>query len=308
MALDPILERVRSVELELHSFCPKRCAFCVNSFLDRDRRTQYLPDEIINDLIRDLVQIPNIRRMAFHRYNEPFINKMEAVKINSIIDKLKRHTNLIEYWAATNLVFLSERNNYLRDCDLNFVTARRYDPEDPGLTEIFSLVKIDSLYRESETETILFLADGKIVFFEDVTERYSGDLYDRGGSLPHLSTKPRIAPCNRTTINIGIDFNGNVMPCPNMQSQVPSHAGHILGNLHEASLISILKGGAAQAFFEATAAQHLPQACLRCQSKNILRRFPTRPPWCTCGRSKNAPYCDGSHKGTEFRPWFDPGE
>jgi CDGSH-type Zn-finger protein len=24
--------------------------------------------------------------------------------------------------------------------------------------------------------------------------------------------------------------------------------------------------------------------------------------WCACGRSKNQPFCDGSHKGTEFVP------
>lgn len=24
--------------------------------------------------------------------------------------------------------------------------------------------------------------------------------------------------------------------------------------------------------------------------------------WCSCGRSKNQPYCDGSHQGTEFQP------
>jgi len=24
--------------------------------------------------------------------------------------------------------------------------------------------------------------------------------------------------------------------------------------------------------------------------------------WCACGRSKNQPWCDGSHKGTEFAP------
>ena len=23
--------------------------------------------------------------------------------------------------------------------------------------------------------------------------------------------------------------------------------------------------------------------------------------WCACGRSKTQPFCDGSHKGTEFR-------
>ena len=24
--------------------------------------------------------------------------------------------------------------------------------------------------------------------------------------------------------------------------------------------------------------------------------------WCACGRSKNQPFCDGSHRGTDFTP------
>tara|TARA_Y100000741_G_scaffold50980_1_gene34937 strand:+ start:218 stop:454 length:237 start_codon:yes stop_codon:yes gene_type:complete len=25
--------------------------------------------------------------------------------------------------------------------------------------------------------------------------------------------------------------------------------------------------------------------------------------WCACGNSKNQPFCDGSHKSTEFKPF-----
>ena len=42
---------------------------------------------------------------------------------------------------------------------------------------------------------------------------------------------------------------------------------------------------------------------------NIPQRSPIvqeMPPgtywWCTCGSSKNQPFCDGSHKGTGFAP------
>ena len=25
--------------------------------------------------------------------------------------------------------------------------------------------------------------------------------------------------------------------------------------------------------------------------------------WCACGRSKTQPFCDGSHSGTDIKPW-----
>ena len=30
--------------------------------------------------------------------------------------------------------------------------------------------------------------------------------------------------------------------------------------------------------------------------------------WCACGQSDNQPYCDGSHKGTEFKPVIEQVE
>ena len=31
--------------------------------------------------------------------------------------------------------------------------------------------------------------------------------------------------------------------------------------------------------------------------------------WCTCGRSQKQPFCDGSHKGSEFSPQaYTPGQ
>lgn len=34
----------------------------------------------------------------------------------------------------------------------------------------------------------------------------------------------------------------------------------------------------------------------------VLSVTPGRYAWCACGRSKNQPYCDGSHRGTGFVP------
>jgi len=34
----------------------------------------------------------------------------------------------------------------------------------------------------------------------------------------------------------------------------------------------------------------------------ILQTEPKTYAWCACGRSKKQPFCDGSHKGSEFKP------
>ncbi|GMT49634.1 MAG: hypothetical protein IEMM0008_1173 [bacterium] len=34
----------------------------------------------------------------------------------------------------------------------------------------------------------------------------------------------------------------------------------------------------------------------------VIEEEPREIHWCSCGRSSNQPYCDGSHQGTDFQP------
>lgn len=38
------------------------------------------------------------------------------------------------------------------------------------------------------------------------------------------------------------------------------------------------------------------------KSPYVLENDPGNFFWCSCGKSSKQPYCDGSHKGSEFRP------
>jgi len=38
------------------------------------------------------------------------------------------------------------------------------------------------------------------------------------------------------------------------------------------------------------------------KSPYMLEVEPGKYAWCACGKSENQPYCDGSHRGTDFSP------
>jgi CDGSH-type Zn-finger protein len=38
------------------------------------------------------------------------------------------------------------------------------------------------------------------------------------------------------------------------------------------------------------------------KSPYVVEEEPGKKFWCSCGRSSNQPYCDGSHKGSDFTP------
>lgn len=46
----------------------------------------------------------------------------------------------------------------------------------------------------------------------------------------------------------------------------------------------------------------MPEPQIADRKPAVLELDPGTYWWCACGRSKNQPWCDGSHKGTEFSP------
>lgn len=46
----------------------------------------------------------------------------------------------------------------------------------------------------------------------------------------------------------------------------------------------------------------MPDPHIAAKHPAVLELEPGTYWWCACGLSKNQPWCDGSHKGTEFSP------
>lgn len=46
----------------------------------------------------------------------------------------------------------------------------------------------------------------------------------------------------------------------------------------------------------------MEQPVIAAKQPVVLSLEPGTYYWCRCGRSKNQPFCDGAHQGTEFTP------
>ncbi|GMR00639.1 MAG: hypothetical protein BMS9Abin18_1509 [Zetaproteobacteria bacterium] len=53
----------------------------------------------------------------------------------------------------------------------------------------------------------------------------------------------------------------------------------------------------------------MSQPTIAAKEPKVIELEPGTYYWCACGRSKNQPFCDGSHEGTDFEPVaFDVAE
>jgi CDGSH-type Zn-finger protein len=46
----------------------------------------------------------------------------------------------------------------------------------------------------------------------------------------------------------------------------------------------------------------MPEPTIAAKQNVVLELEPATYWWCACGRSAKQPFCDSSHKGSEFRP------
>src|SRR5262249_15528341 len=55
----------------------------------------------------------------------------------------------------------------------------------------------------------------------------------RGGSVPIAIASVRTSPCLSPFYHVYIDYNGSVMPCCNLRSDVPAHQNAVVANLRD---------------------------------------------------------------------------
>ena len=72
---------VKLVEIEIFSYCNRRCWFCPNASIDRRSENIYMESELYESILRDLGQIDYSGTVSFGRYNEPLADQVVVERI-----------------------------------------------------------------------------------------------------------------------------------------------------------------------------------------------------------------------------------
>lgn len=243
---------VNYVEFEPHAFCNRLCHFCPNSSIDRRSNKQVLSPDVHAKVLADLREIDYAGTVAYARYSEP----MAREEIFSLIEDARRHLPAAYLKIISNGDYLTrEKVERLRAAGLDFLAVSIYLPastpwsRESATEEIRTLanrVKIDCQITKI-TETSIF-ADFDIDGLKMNARCHDFGLgkqgFDRGKAVDWMIDPGfvRNDPCSFVFRNFTMGYNGAVMPCCNLRSDVPEQASFVLGNVAEANIFDIYAG------------------------------------------------------------------
>lgn len=226
------------MEIELFSFCNRTCSFCPNHYVDRISENKILPIHLFEKVIDELVSYNYSNYISLSRYCEP-------LAFRDILDPRIEHIRK----KLPNVTIVANTNGDYdyEGVDIDELTVMDYD---------FKLdkEKLGNVMRSTKPYLVRNMRLGKINY--------------RGGALKVHKKFERDFPCYEPVHFIGIDFNGSVMPCCNLRSDVSLHENYILGNIENNTLLEIYNKQHSKDFRHKVGNLDFPEVCVRCTKKS----------------------------------------
>ena len=226
------------VEIEIFSYCNRKCWFCPNSTIDRNSNNMYLKEELYIKVLNELKKFASIGFITYSRYNEPLSDKI-------ILKRIEQARKILpNVWLTfnTNGDYLTkEYLDELAFAGLNHIQIQCYlsqnetfDVENIIKPRMINFMrKLDLGFEESVNNERLYELK---INYDKMDVRYQCRNffeygYNRGDTVKNIKPYNRVEPCYTPSTSIYIDYNGNVMPCCNFRSDIKKHEKFIMGNI-----------------------------------------------------------------------------
>lgn len=247
---DILKKNLYLIEIEIASFCNRKCWFCPNYTIDRHSSNIEMEEELYLKIIDNLKDINYSNKLSFHRFNEPLASR------ELIMKRIKQARNALpnaNLQIFTNGDYLTrDYLDELRLAGINNMLMSYYSKEDnqfdlenvikPAMDKIAKKLGLDYFVLVDDYKEYKIKFDYSGMNFMYLAMNFEEIGGDRGGSVNTIHVKReevRDYGCFYPIADLYIDYNGLVMPCCNMRSDVKTHEPYILGDVNNNNLFEI---------------------------------------------------------------------
>lgn len=230
---------VRNIDLELFSYCNRRCLYCPNSFIDRISTNNYLPGPVYQMIVRDLSEIGYKGKITLNFYNEPMADPvtLEACReLRAVLPtaSIRMNTNG-DYLNAGSLEEIRDAGMKHLMISLHVSSVVDWDDEKVKFRaeQIYDRIGVrpeEIDFRPGEFYRAMIPFKGMKV--EVVQGNYSEFGYNIGGLMRHIpAPSERTSPCDEPFKSMTVTYNGNLTPCCRIRGDADDHKSYVTANL-----------------------------------------------------------------------------
>jgi Radical SAM superfamily/Iron-sulfur cluster-binding domain len=243
-------ESVSMVEVEVFSYCNRRCWFCPNSLIDRQSKTEYMAEDLYLRILDQLAEADYRQMVSYSRYNEPLADRIILRRIEQATRRLPGavlHTNTNgDYLTPQYLGELADAGLRSLNIQVYLGNDDRYDHERMRTKLLRTLDQLQlnaSVVRDEPGVWLEATTESCGIRMRIYARNFELNGCNRGESVPIQIAYRRTSPCLSPFHHVYIDFNGKVMPCCNLRSDVPGHDNAIVDDLNTANDLFLVYAG-----------------------------------------------------------------
>lgn len=240
------------IEIETFSYCNRVCWFCPNSVIDRRTVNYLMPIETYENILYQLQEINYNKEITYSRYNEPLAQK------SIILERLKKAREIL----PNSILRINTNGDYLttqyiqelKSAGLNQLWIQQYLKNNEQYNHEKSFNEIQEKIKKLgfNAELITNIENEKIeynILVDEMTvhiraRNYAVNGSSRGNTVPISQNYERTKACDQPFNNMYIDYNGSVMVCCALRSDVPEHENGIMNkNVNSQKIWDIFYSG-----------------------------------------------------------------
>ena len=230
---------VSRVEVEVHSYCNRRCSYCPNVTGDRLGPNVRMDDALFARIVGDLGAIGYKGNFVLSGYNEPLADRVVLERIAAVRAAMPEAPIL----TYTNADYLTPE--YLRElaaAGLSYMHISIHLKKDDVYTDTYVLGRLTEIakrigitpriaeFASDEIVVAKFPFEGMEIESRAINYWHSGN--NRGQLIEAMQAPAaRTDPCYFPFSHFYVGYSGNIVPCCHIRSDRPEHEQYLIGSL-----------------------------------------------------------------------------